>query len=114
MPAVRALRDRFWDSLREKFGERVSLNGHPEERLPNTLSVNFVGRVGAELLEGMDGVAASTGSACHAGSVELSGVLKAMGVSAEHGMGAIRFSLGRGTSEGQIDRVVEMLGGLLN
>jgi cysteine desulfurase len=109
MPAVRELRDTFWHRLQDAFGDRVSLNGHPELRLPNTLSVNFVGRVGAEVLAKLDGVAASTGSACHAGSVELSGVLKAMGVTAEHGMGAVRFSLGRGTTAGQIDRVLDML-----
>lgn len=110
---MRELRDRFWEELRGAFGERVSLNGHPELRLPNTLSVNFIGRIGAEILEGLEGVAASTGSACHAGSVELSGVLKAMGVSPEHGMGTIRFSLGRSTSAEQIDRVVAALGKLL-
>jgi cysteine desulfurase len=109
MSEVQALRDRFWERLQEALGWRVSLNGHPELRLPNTLSVNMVGRIGTELLAQLEGVAASTGSACHAGSVELSGVLAAMGVSPEHGMGAIRFSLGRGTTVEQIDRVVEML-----
>ena len=109
LPAVRQLRDRFWRRLQETFGRRISLNGHPELRLPNTLSVNFVGRVGAEVLAQLDGVAASTGSACHADSVELSPVLKAMGVSPEHGMGAVRFSLGRETTAEEIDRVVEML-----
>jgi cysteine desulfurase len=109
MPSVRDLRDIFWHRLQDAFGDRVSLNGPPDLRLPNTLSVNFVGRLGAEVLAKLDGVAASTGSACHAGSVELSGVLKAMGVSPEHGMGAVRFSLGRGTTADQIDRVMEML-----
>src|SRR5260370_1454323 len=46
---LRQLRDRLWDHLRESLGERVCLNGHPENRLPNTLNVNFVGHVGAEL-----------------------------------------------------------------
>ena len=72
MPQVRALRDRFWEGLKGIFGERVTLNGHPTERLPNTLNVNFVGRVGAEVLAMLPGIAASTGSACHAGSVTLS------------------------------------------
>jgi len=113
MPTIKELRDRFWTRLRETFGQRVSLNGHPDLRLPNTLSVNFVGRIGAEVLGQLDGVAASTGSACHAGSVELSGVLKAMGISPEHGMGAVRFSLGRGTTAEQVDRVGDMLTGAL-
>ena len=106
---MRALRDRFWEALQERFGDRVVLNGHPEHRLPNTLNVSFVGRVGAEILARLDGVAASTGSACHAGRVELSPVLEAMGVAPEVGMGAIRFSLGRGTTRDEIDVVVERL-----
>ncbi|MGJ0622224.1 MAG: cysteine desulfurase NifS, partial [Methylocystis sp.] len=79
----------------------------------NTLNVSFVGRVGAEILQRLDGVAASTGSACHAGRIELSPVLKAMGVTPEIGMGAIRFSLGRDTTEGEIDAVTEQLLGVL-
>jgi cysteine desulfurase len=57
----------------------------------------------------LDGVAASTGSACHAGRIELSPVLQAMGVTPEIGMGAIRFSLGRATAREDIDEVVERL-----
>jgi cysteine desulfurase len=64
-------------------------------------------------LERLDGVAASTGSACHAGRIELSPVLEAMGVAAEVGMGAIRFSLGRGTTREEIEVVVERLNGAL-
>jgi cysteine desulfurase len=109
MDEVRRLRDLFWGLLQTRFGERVVLNGHPVHRLPNTLSVSFVGRVGADLLVALDDVAASTGSACHAGSVELSPVLRAMGVPPGVGMGAIRFSLGRGTTEAEINEVVERL-----
>jgi hypothetical protein len=85
------------------------LNGHPEYRLPNTLNVAFPNRVGADILAQLDGVAASTGSACHSGRVELSPVLKAMGVRPEVGMGAIRFSLGRYTAIEEIDAVVDRL-----
>jgi cysteine desulfurase len=92
----------------------VVLNGHPVHRLPNTLSVSFVGKVGSEILARLDGVAASTGSACHAGRVELSAVLEAMGVPADVGMGAIRFSLGRATRRDEIDVVVARLAGILN
>jgi cysteine desulfurase len=109
MQRIRALRDRLWQTMRQRFGDRVVLNGHPERRLPNTLNVSFVGRVGAEILDRLDGVAASTGSACHAGSVELSPVLSAMNVPPEVGMGAIRFSLGRFTTEAEIDEVGERL-----
>ena len=104
--SIRGLRDLFWDLLRNKFGDRVVLNGHPVERLPNTLNISFVKQVGAEVLGLLSGVAASTGSACHAGSVELSPVLRAMGVPPEVGMGAIRFSLGRTTTREEIEAVV--------
>lgn len=109
MPKVRTLRDRFWEGLKEIFGQAVTLNGHPEHRLPNTLNVNFTGRVGAEVLANLPGVAASTGSACHAGSVELSPVLSAMGVPPEEGMGAVRFSLGRTTTWEELAEVLGLL-----
>jgi cysteine desulfurase len=91
----------------------VVLNGHPTYRLPNTLNVSFVGRGGAEILEWMDGVAASTGSSCHSGRIELSPVLEAMGITPEVGMGAIRFSLGRGTTSDEIDLAIERLSEIL-
>jgi cysteine desulfurase len=113
MDRVRALRDRFRQELQEQFEDRVVLNGHPTHRLPNTLNVSFVGRSGAEILERSDGMAASTGSACHSGRIELSPVLEAMGVAPEVGMGAIRFSLGRATTREEIDVVVERLTNIL-
>jgi cysteine desulfurase len=109
MTRIRDLRDDFWRRLKAALGNRVVLNGHPEHRLPNTLNVSFVGRVGADVLAGLDGVAASTGSACHSGRIELSPVLRAMGISPEIGMGAVRFSLGRGTTKEEIDAVVAMI-----
>src|SRR5579871_3182713 len=84
---LRQLRDRLWQRLRDGLGERVVLNGHPEKRLPNTLNANFVGHVGAELLEKVPGIAASTGSACHEGKVTQSPVLCAMRVPPEIGRG---------------------------
>ena len=113
MEHVRGLRDRFWHALQVRFGDCVVLNGHPECRLPNTLNVSFVGMVGADVLAGLDGVAASTGSACHSGRVELSPVLAAMGVPESVGMGAVRFSLGRATTEAEIDAVVGRLGAIM-
>ncbi|MFU8815155.1 MAG: cysteine desulfurase family protein [Pseudomonadales bacterium] len=107
MAGVKSLRDLLWDALRQHFDERIVLSGHPQQRLPNTLNVCFVAQEGAELLAAMPEVAASTGSACHAGRVELSPVLAAMGVAPEVGMGAIRFSLGRGTTAEEIHAVAE-------
>lgn len=109
MDRVRELRDHFWRELQTRFGDRVALNGHSTRRLPNTLNVSFVGRIGAEILARLDGVAASTGSACHSDRITLSPVLEAMGVAPDVGMGAIRFSLGRGTTRDEIDAVVEGL-----
>jgi len=106
---LNALRDRLWTGLREKLGDRVVLNGHADERLPNTLNISFMGQIGAGILEKIPEVAASTGSACHTGRVELSPVLEAMGVSQEIGAGAIRFSLGRATTVNEIDTVVARL-----
>lgn len=113
MERVKALRDRFWIALQQRFGNRVTLNGHPDHRLPNTLNVSFVGRIGADILAQLGDVAASTGSACHAGRIELSPVLEAMGVAPEVGMGAVRFSLGRGTTDEEIATVVEALSNVL-
>ncbi len=109
MQDIRALRDRLWVALRDAFGDRVVLNGHPDERLPNTLNVSFVGQIGAEILASLPEIAASTGSACHSGRVELSPVLEAMRVPPEVGAGAIRFSLGRATTIEEIDSVIERL-----
>src|SRR5260370_13480369 len=107
MKRVRGLRDHFWQALHTRFTGGVVLNGHSEYRLPNTLNVAFPNRVGADILARLDGVAASTGSACHSGRVELSPVLAAMGIRPEVGMGAIRFSLGRYTAIEEIDAVVD-------
>ena len=106
---IRNLRDRFWEILQENFGSGIVLNGHPIYRLPNTLNVSFVGKVGGEILSQLDGVAASTGAACHSGLVELSPVLKAMSIPPEVGMGAIRFSLGRSTTSEELGWVIQLL-----
>jgi cysteine desulfurase len=109
MRHVEALRDHLWKALQERFNEDVALNGHTTHRLPNTLNVSFVGRIGADILGQLRNVAASTGSACHSGQIELSPVLAAMRVPERVGMGAIRFSLGRHTTGDEIDAVVARL-----
>lgn len=112
--STQELRDYFWNLLKAKLGDRVVLNGHPVLRLPNTLNVGFSDRAGSEILIRLEGVAASTGSACHSGSVTLSPVLAAMRVAPEVGMGAIRFSLGRSTTRDQIVSVVDQLEQILS
>lgn len=109
MESARQLRDLLWDLLQDTFGDQIALNGHPTERLPNTLNVSFIGRAGSEILARVENVAASTGSACHSGSVELSPVLKAMKIPPQVGMGAIRFSLGRTTTREEIESTVALL-----
>ena len=103
------LRDLFWSRLRDEFGDMVVLNGHPEHRLPNTLNVSFVGHIGADILAAMPEVAATTGSACHAGSVDMSPVLAAMSTPLDVAAGTIRFSLGRHTTRQDIDHVSDRL-----
>lgn len=107
--AVLDLRDELWQRLQAAFGDRVVLNGHPENRLPNTLNVGFASHHGHEILARMPNLAASTGSACHAGSLHISPVLAAMRVPREIGLGAIRFSLGRHTTRAEVAWVVEAL-----
>lgn len=89
---------------------RLALNGHAEARLPNTLNVSFPGVNGHELLEAAaQDVAASTGSACHAGDHAVSGVLGAMKVSAVRASGAVRLSVGIYTTPADIDRAARAL-----
>lgn len=106
---LKRLRDRLWDKLRAGLEDKIVLNGHPELRLPNTLNVNFLEHIGAELLANTPEIAASTGSACHEGHVALSPVLCAMGVRPEIGKGAVRLSVGRFTTDDEIDRAAEAL-----
>jgi selenium donor protein len=108
------LRDYFWRRLYDAFGDMVVLNGHPHDRLPNTLNVSFRGFVGGEILAQLPNVAASTGSACHAGAIGISPVLQAIGVNEEIGLGAIRFSLGRSSTAAEVDSVVEQLQKTMN
>ena len=108
-----AMRDRLHDGLLRELGSgALRLNGHPEKRLPNTLSLSFRG-VEANILLAEIGeqVAASAGAACHAGQVDVSAVLAAMRVPVEWAMGTVRFSVGRGTTAEEIDRAVEIVAG---
>ena len=106
---LKQLRDRLWAHLREALDGNVVLNGHPERRLPNTLNASFLGRIGSELLDAVPGIAASTGSACHEGEVSISPVLAAMGLDPLVARGAVRLSVGRYTTEAEVDRAAELL-----
>lgn len=114
---MKALRDRLQELLFNGIHD-LALNGHPDERLPNTLSVSVPGIDGGKILEGLPGILASTGAACHDKSVKLSHVLSAMSVKPEVGMGTLRLTVGRSNTMEQIeeagtkivDRVREMRG----
>ncbi|MFT3879807.1 MAG: cysteine desulfurase family protein [Gemmatales bacterium] len=106
---LQQLRDRLWQQLHDKLGDRIVLNGHPTQRLPNTLNVSFKGWIGSELLAGIPELATSTGSACHEGHVSISPVLKAMGIEHTVAQGAVRLSVGRFTTEVEVDRAAELL-----
>ena len=101
----------MWNRLQAALGGRAVLNGHPQERLPNTLNVSFPGCIGSELLAALPQIAASTGSACHDGRISISPVLAAMGVEPAIARGAVRFSVGRNTTEDEIDRAAALVAG---
>ena len=107
-PRVERLRDRLHAALAAGV-PGLALNGHPTSRLPNTLNVSFPDVDGEVLLAATPAIAASTGSACHAGRTEPSAVLLAMGLSRERALGAVRLSLGRDTSEADVEQAASAL-----
>ncbi len=108
---MKFLRDRLHEGLLGRVRD-IRMNGHAEQRLPNTLSLSFKGLEAGRLLEeiGLE-VAASAGAACHSDSVAISHVLSAMGVPLEWARGTLRFSVGRMTTEAEIDRAVRVVAG---
>jgi cysteine desulfurase len=105
---MRNMRDRLWQGLEDRI-PGIKLNGHPEKRLPNTLSVAFPGVDANTLLSELEEVAASPGAACHHDVGEPSAVLVAMKLPRDLAFGTIRFSTGRHTTEEEIDQAVEAI-----
>jgi cysteine desulfurase len=105
------IRDRLHEGLKRELGkEAVHLNGHPERRLPNTVSLSFRGIKANSLLSNIGRqLAASAGAACHAEGSEISAVLKAMDVPLEWAVGTVRFSVGRDTTIREIDRAIRIV-----
>ena len=105
------IRDRLHEGLKRELGkEAVHLNGHPERRLPNTVSLSFRGIKANSLLSNISRqLAASAGAACHAEGSEISAVLKAMDVPLEWAVGTVRFSVGRDTTIREIDRAIHIV-----
>jgi len=101
---LQRLRDRLWLGVSQLDG--VSLNGHPQQRLPGALNLSVAGIDGETLMASLKDLALSTGSACHSASLEPSHVLTAMGLSDEAANSSLRFSLGRFTTEADVDHAV--------
>jgi cysteine desulfurase len=108
------LRDKLIKGLREKI-DHIRLNGHPKRRLPNNVNVSIDFVEGESMLLNLDleGICASTGSACSSASLEPSHVLLALGLSPEQAHGSLRFTLGRENSEADVERVLEVLPGIV-
>jgi cysteine desulfurase len=109
-----ALRDEFIKTLLDTIPDTI-LNGHPVNRLPNNVNISFEGIEGESILLNLDmeGIAASTGSACSSSSLEPSHVLLSIGLTHEFAHGSVRFSLGRNTTKEELDYVAEILPGII-
>jgi cysteine desulfurase len=112
---VRKLRDRLENALLEKCAG-AKLNGHPTERLPNTANISFENIEGEGILLHLDeaGICASSGSACTSGSLEPSHVMMAMGIPYSYAHSSIRFSLSIYNTDEDIDKVIEVMPGIVD
>jgi cysteine desulfurase len=112
MEHMYAMRERLYNGIRNKLGDEeiFIVNGHKEQRLPNTLSISFANIEANTLLSEIeDRVAASAGAACHSDTVDLSPTLKAMNVPLEYAMGTLRLSTGKTTTSEEIDHAIEVI-----
>jgi len=108
---LRNLRDHLQSLLEQELPGRLHLNGHESQRLPNTLNVSVTGVIGEEVLAATQEIASSTGSACHEGNTDPSPVLLAMGRKREAALGALRLTLGRWSTEEEVERAARLLAG---
>jgi cysteine desulfurase len=106
---LRSLRNRLQKLMEHSLPGRIHLNGHKTESLPNTLNISVDGIVGEEVLGITPEIASSTGSACHEGSTDPSPVLMAMGYSRERALGALRLTVGRWSTEEEMERAARYL-----
>jgi cysteine desulfurase NifS len=105
---LKKMRDLLYKQISDKC-KNVKLNGHPQKRLPNTLSLSFKGIEATTMLGEINEIAASAGAACHTDSIEISSVLKAMKVPEEFAMGTIRFSTGKYTTAEEIENASDII-----
>jgi cysteine desulfurase NifS/selenium donor protein len=109
---LKKMRDRIETGMKNKIPDLI-VNGHPEKRLPNTLSVSFKGLEANTIVSELVNVAVSAGAACHSDSVDISPTLKAMNVPKEDAMGTIRISTGKYTTLEEVDFAVEEIASLV-
>lgn len=114
MKHMKKMRDMLYEGLKNRV-ENIKLNGHTEKRVPNTLNLSFKGLMANRILEeiGLE-IAASSGAACHPDMVDISHVLKAMGVHWDWAKGTLRFSTGRMTTRDEIDKAIEVISVAVN
>ena len=109
MKHMQAMRDRLYEEIK-KGCDQIKLNGHPQQRLPNTLSISFLGLEANRILDAIGAeVAASAGAACHSDTVQISGVLTAMNVPLEWAKGTLRLTTGRMTTAPDTDRAAQVI-----
>jgi len=114
MRHMQHMRDRLYEEIKDECSP-VRLNGHPQKRLPNTLSISFEGLEANRILDQISPrVAASAGAACHSDRVEVSQVLQAMGVPLNWAKGTLRLTTGRMTTEADIDTAVQVICGAVD
>ncbi len=105
---LKKMRDKLHTGILDKF-PKIKLNGHPEKRLPNTLSISFPNLEANQILNEMEELAASAGAACHSESVKVSKVISEMNVPLDFAMGTIRFSVGKMTTENEIKKAIDII-----
>ena len=111
---LKFLRDRLHEGLLGRLSD-IRLNGHIQKRLPNTLSISFKGLEADRILEEIGPeIAVSAGAACHSDAVNISHVLKAMNIPLEWAKGTLRFSIGRMTTDAEIDRTIRVVADAVN
>jgi cysteine desulfurase len=109
MTHLQQMRDRLFEGIKTKCAH-IRVNGHLQQRLPNTLNISFKGLEANRILDRIaPRVAASAGAACHADSIDISGVLKAMDVPFSWAKGTLRLTTGRMTTAADIDQAVEVI-----
>ena len=106
---MQAMRDRLYEGIKKGW-DQIKLNGHPQKRLPNTLSISFFNLEANRILDAIGTeVAASAGAACHSGTVQISDVLKAMAVPLDWAMGTLRLTTGKMTTAEEVEKAARVI-----